>query len=379
MLELVRLAWTALWERRGRVLGAVAGIAIAFAALMFALSVGNAFRSAALSLFEGLGVNNLFLVGRFTDADIAIVRAYAAPYAAAVVPVAAAPAAVRLPSGRVVSVTLYGVPRAELQGVVPPSAVLQGADEVGGALALVGYGVAFDESTGAQLISPGYPLALTYGGRSFTLVASGLLSAQHPTVLNTLSGIVVERGLFRSITGASGYGVIVVRLRDAAYIKRVESLLKPVFPDAQVISLTSLVETVNQFFLGLELFLGTVSGVSAVITALWLYDTMTISTIQRTKEFGVMRAVGFKRRHITLMVMYEASITALMGLAVGAALMLPLGFIKINFFNFPVSAAPTPAIALGAAALVFAVNVLGALAPAVRAGRMQLVEALRYE
>ncbi|CCC81722.1 ABC transporter permease [Thermoproteus tenax] len=380
MWEQLQLAWSALWERRGRTLGAIAGIVIAYIALTFALSVGNAFRISSIRLFQALGTNNVFLVGSFTDADVASVKVYTAPYALAVIPVSGALGSIRLPNGKIEGVNIYGVPAQDVKYLLPPSSLALGTNAVGGGLAIVGYYVAFDRDTGAQLLAPGYPIVLDYGGKSYNLVVSGVLSLEHPGILNTVTSVVLDEAQFKSITGVDTYQIIVVTLRDSSYIERVQSLLKAVYPNAQVITLASLVQTINQFFLGLEVFLGLVPGVSSVITALWLYDTMTISVLQRTKEFGILRAIGFKSRQITALVLYEAIIIALMGIGVGAVLLAPLSLVPISFFpGMPLRVTPPLHIALATASLVLAVNALGALAPAVRAGRLNIVEALRYE
>lgn len=390
MLVEARLAWGSLRERKGRTIGAIVGVFIAFVALTEALALGNAFRSSALNLFEGLGVNNVFVLGSFTDADVALVKTYVAPYATAVVPISSARASVRLPNGVVEGVTLYGIPSDGIGVIVPESAVYDGSNNVGGGLALVGYFVAFDENTGAQLLNVGDPLPLNYRGRSYTLAISGILSAQNPGPIDTTTSVVLDESQFRAITGDSTYQLIVVSLKSTQYFDKVQNLLKAVYPNAEVLNLQSLVQTVTQFFTGLELFLGIVSGVSTVITALWLYDTMTISVLQRTKEFGILRAVGFKKRQITAMMLYEALIIAAIGIAAGVVALILLSFIPISFF--PQTAAPRGAffraspslsvpwnIGLATAALVVAVNMLGALAPAIRAGRLNIVDALRYE
>ncbi|MEZ0249139.1 MAG: ABC transporter permease, partial [Thermoproteus sp.] len=256
MFETLGLVWSALWERRGRTIGAIIGVAIAFTALTFALSVGDYFKSSALSFFSQLGINDLFLVGSFTDADLATVRAYVAPYATAVVPISAAQASVRLPDGRLMAVTLYGVPRGDVDVLLPSAAIYDGSNQLGGGLAVVGYYVAFDQNTGAELLGVGYPLTLNYGGRSYNLVVSGIMAPEHPGVVNSLTSVIIDESQFRSITSLAGYQIVVVALKDTAYIDQVQSLLKAAFPNAEVISLTSLVQTVNQFFTGLELFLG---------------------------------------------------------------------------------------------------------------------------
>ncbi|MFB6490471.1 MAG: ABC transporter permease [Thermoproteus sp. AZ2] len=407
MFEELALAWRALWERRGRTIGTMVGIAIAFAALALAVSVGNAFRVSTQSFFtRSFGTNEVYIIGQsFTDADVATISAYIAPYATAVVPVASAPITVELPGGSTAAATLYGAPAQNITSLVPPTMLYSGTDAVAGGLALAGYFIAFDPTTGQQRLYVGTPIVVTYRGRTYTLVTAGIISAGTPGPLDTMTSVVVDINEFRSITGITTYRTIVVVLRNPNYATEIQNLLKAVFPSAEVFAPSSIAETVNQFFTGLELFLGLVSGVSTVITALWLYDTMTISAIQRTREFGILRAIGFRRSQITAMMIYEAAIIALIGIAAGTALLAPLSLIKINFFALAgaqqsstanavaggfrgfggptgfgsVSLTPQPAVALMAAAVVFAANILGALVPAIRAGRINLVEALRYE
>ncbi|MGC8583280.1 MAG: ABC transporter permease [Thermoproteus sp.] len=407
MLAELSLAWKALWERKGRTIGTIVGVMIAFAALSLAVSVGNSFKASTQEFFaSSFGVNNVYIVGQsFTDADVATITSYISPYAVAVVPVASAPATVQVPGGGSMAATLYGVPAQNVSALIPNTALYAGTDAVAGPIALAGYYVAFDEVTGQQRLYVGTPIVLSYRGKTHTLVTGGIIAAGAPSpALNTMTAVVVDINEFRSITGIDTYRTIVVTLRSQDDLAQIQSLLKSIFPNAEVFSPQSISQTITAFFTGLELFLGLVSGVSTVITALWLYDTMTISVLQRTKEFGILRAVGFKRRQITAMMLYEALIIAAVGIAAGAALMAPLGLVKINFFALAgqnvqipsvrgrgfgpfrgpgafgsVSLSPDPRIAALAALLVLAVNLIGALIPAVRAGRLDIVEALRYE
>ena len=417
MFEELLLAWRALWERKGRTIGTIVGVTIAFVALSLAVSVGNSFKTSTQSFFaSSFGVNNIYIVGQsFTDADVAAIASYIAPYATAVVPVASAPATAQIPGGDNMAVTLYGVPAQNISALVPSTALYAGTNAIAGSIALMGYYVAFDQTTGAQRLYVGTPIVLSYRGKTYTLVTGGIIAAGTPNpALNTMTAVVVDINEFRSITGINTYRTIVVTLKDQNYATQVQNILKSIYPSAEVFSPQSISQTITAFFTGLELFLGLVSGVSTVITALWLYDTMTISVIQRTKEFGILRAIGFKRRQITAMMLYEALIIAAIGIAAGAAVMAPLSLVKINFFSLAgqssvaqttttaaargaargrggfgpfggaatfgvVSLAPDPHIAALAALVVLAVNLVGALVPAVRAGRLNLVDALRYE
>lgn len=143
-----------------------------------------------------------------------------------------------------------------------------------------------------------------------------------------------------------------------------------------------------------------IAGVSTLITALWLYDTMSINVVQRTKEIGVLRSLGFKKRHIMAMFLGEALIIAIIGVVLGAVLLIPLtqmglpfmnsvqtqqtrgpgpgGFGGHGFFNVN-SLVLDPVLVAGVAALVVGINLLGAFLPAYRGSRINIVEALRYE
>ncbi|MEM3326387.1 MAG: ABC transporter permease, partial [Thermoproteus sp.] len=120
MFEEFQLAWRALWERKGRTIGTIVGVMIAFVALSLAVSVGNAFKASTQSFFtSSFGTNNIYIVGQqFTDADVSVIASYISPYATAVVPVASAPATAQVPGGNSIAVTLYGVPAQNISALL---------------------------------------------------------------------------------------------------------------------------------------------------------------------------------------------------------------------------------------------------------------------
>jgi putative ABC transport system permease protein len=137
---------------------------------------------------------------------------------------------------------------------------------------------------------------------------------------------------------------------------------------------------VGQFASTVQLGLGALSGVSTLVTAMWLYDTMTISVLQRTKEIGIMRAVGYKRRHVVAMLILEALIIVGVGIAAALPVLASMSMVPIPLGpGMYLRLLATPGVVLASAALVVAVNILGVLAPAYRAGRLNIVDALRYE
>jgi putative ABC transport system permease protein len=104
---------------------------------------------------------------------------------------------------------------------------------------------------------------------------------------------------------------------------------------------------------------------------------MTISVIERTREIGVLKALGSQSKDVLLLFLTEAIITGLIGGTIGAL----FGFVLANFvggiINLPVSNSPL----LGILVIGFSVltSILAGLYPAWRAANLNPVEALRYE
>jgi putative ABC transport system permease protein len=399
-LEMLRLSWKALWERKGRTIGAVVGVMIAFTALSYALLLGQTFKDYTNQFFtSNFQTNVIYVAGtQFTDADVGALSTISGVVSA--VPIAAARGVVRIPgSADRLPVTVYGVDPAFLQQLLPPTALYDGQMVVGSGTALVGHYVAFDRSTGQQMIAVGTPLSLTVGRRSATVVASGILATGALGFVDTARGVVTDLASFRQITGITTYNTVVLTLEDSSMIDAVTNEIRASFPNVDVISPLAILQTINSFLTSFQLFLSLIAGVSTLITALWLYDTMSISVVQRTKEIGVLRSLGFKKRHVMAMFLGEALMIAIIGVVIGAVLLIPLtqmglpfnsaqtpqtrghgpgGFAGPGFLNIN-SLVLDPVLMAGAAALVVGINLLGAFLPAYRGGRLNIVEALRYE
>jgi putative ABC transport system permease protein len=119
----------------------------------------------------------------------------------------------------------------------------------------------------------------------------------------------------------------------------------------------------------------------AVIVSLFgLANTLVLSTFERTREIGMLRAVGMTRRQIRRMVRRESVITALLGSALGIAIGIGLAAIVVAVFGH---LGFTFALPVGGLAILVIVGVvagtLAAVLPARRAARMDVLGALAYE
>jgi putative ABC transport system permease protein len=121
-------------------------------------------------------------------------------------------------------------------------------------------------------------------------------------------------------------------------------------------------------------------GMTVLVSLLGMLNTLVLSVMERTRELGLLRAVGMTRRQVRRMIHHESVITAL----IGAALGLPLGLLLAALVTQALSdigvafAVPGPALALLVLTAILA-GVLAAIFPGRRASRLNVLEALHYE
>ena len=144
-----------------------------------------------------------------------------------------------------------------------------------------------------------------------------------------------------------------------------------------VISFESAQELVGDVLGTIEAVLGGIAAISLVVAGVGIINTMTVSVMERTREIGVLKAIGAKSRDVLFMFISEAIVTGLVGGATGALFGVLLAQVVGNYINL----APDPSLSLMVFVVGFAVatSVISGLYPAWRAAGLHPVEALRYE
>jgi putative ABC transport system permease protein len=103
-----------------------------------------------------------------------------------------------------------------------------------------------------------------------------------------------------------------------------------------------------------------------------------LSVFERTREIGMLRAIGMTRRQVRRMIRHESVITALIGGFLGIALGIVLGGLLVARVDFIVFKVPTFSLIVFAVAAIL-VGILAAIFPARRASRLNVLQALQYE
>lgn len=127
--------------------------------------------------------------------------------------------------------------------------------------------------------------------------------------------------------------------------------------------------------------IGSISFLAILVGGVGVLNTMLMSVFERTREIGVLRALGWRRLSILRLILQEAVILGSLGGLAGIAIAFGLStwFMSIPTYGEMFKPVWTPEIFVRAISVALFLGVLGGLYPAFRATRMQPVEALRYE
>jgi putative ABC transport system permease protein len=117
---------------------------------------------------------------------------------------------------------------------------------------------------------------------------------------------------------------------------------------------------------------------SVVVSLFGIVNTLVLTVFERTREIGMLRAIGMTRRQVRRMIRHESVITALIGAAIGIALGIVLAALLIARVDFIVLSLPVGQLVLFGVAAIF-VGIIAAIFPARRAARLNVLEALQYE
>jgi len=260
--------------------------------------------------------------------------------------------------------------------------------------------VAFLGDSIAKRLFPGVdPVGQTLfvDGVPFTVV--GTMVPKFQTSMN--NGPDADRIIIPSSTMAALYGrttvsSLIVRPRDATQAEYVKRRIYEVLgaryqfdPDDEgALGIWDFIENLRMSRLiavGIQIFLGVVGALTLTVAGIGLANVMYVVVRERTREIGIKRALGARRKHIVTQFVAEATLLAMTGglIGLGLAATLVVAVASIPDANTAMTFIANPQlswwIGLGTVGILTAIGIFAGVLPARRAATVDPVEALRYE
>jgi putative ABC transport system permease protein len=169
-----------------------------------------------------------------------------------------------------------------------------------------------------------------------------------------------------------------IKLPESVDISKVATVLETTFEGYRITALEGLFETMRESAFGLREFIRVVSAVAVLVSFLVILLAMYTTVVERTREIGILKALGASRFYIARQVLAESLILCSLGVLLGFGLFF-LGKRWIYFVYPTLTVALDPQWFIIAAALGVIGGLVGALYPALRAALLDPVEALNFE
>ena len=398
--DFVRLSLKALSERRMRATLTIVGIAIGPLVLVMMSSVVGSYSNYIEERITSLGQNAIAIFPtenyRFDEEDLNYIRAIEAVRRAE--PFYNTQGIVER-GAEDVKVSIFAVDYSLLFEAIGSLKIGEGDIPTEQSYVIIGRKIAYKDNEKCFSLEDGLKLAVPKieGGK---ITGRKSIGVRVGAILEEYGGALIvdpDSTIFMCLEAGKGYlgmdrwSGILVLVNNPANVKPVVATLRQHYEDkAQIIAFSSIAEAVSSvtgainfinFSTSLSAFAVAIAGVAA---------TMITSVMERTREIGVMKAIGYTNRQILLLILMESIVMSLVGATagisigvVGAYILASRGFtiggIGESGITLQLSPLITPALITQTLALTILIGLVGGILPAYRASKIPPVVALRYE
>jgi putative ABC transport system permease protein len=183
-----------------------------------------------------------------------------------------------------------------------------------------------------------------------------------------------------SLTVASAEAIDEVTSEIETILRKRHRLAADEKDDFAVVSMEQMLGIFQQVTGIFTIVLGAIASVSLLVGGIGIMNIMLVSVTERTREIGIRKAVGAKRRDILIQFILEAAMLSLLGGGIGIVGGGGLSFLisKLEISGITIHSVVSPDIVILAVSVSVFIGVVSGMYPAMRAARLNPIDALRY-
>jgi putative ABC transport system permease protein len=403
--DFINLAWENLSHRKLRSWLTMIGIFIGIAAVVSLISLGQGLETAVLSQFNIAGANILQVTAAGTSngpPGTGVVNPLTEKERAHLEQVNGVDIAVGriFPVGSIEynNVLLFGF------GQSMPDGEQRKAVEQEMNLKMEEGRLLRDGDTYSVVLGHDFLDKVDFNGKKIRLNSKVLINGKQFTVVGFLKkkgSFTVDTSLFvnyetlRAVTNREKdmYDIIAVRVKDVNDVKQVEETVNRVLrkdrnvklgeEDFTVQTAESALKNLKSTLFAVQLFVYIIAGISIIVGGIGITNTMYTAVLERTKEIGIMKAIGGSNQSIFTIFFIESGLLGLVGGIVGMLLGVGIAELLVAVGNSAlgpglITAQFSPWLIFGSMAFSYIVGTVAGLLPALQASKMSPVEALNY-
>jgi len=383
MIDIIRIAIGNLSRNRLRTLLTISGVVVGVGAIVFLVSLGFGLQKLALEKIVNLEALKVITVSPGSKLDVFLNSQTAQEFqnienVEAVSPVKRSVANINIGDAKTEQV-MYGVKPEflALENIkITRGTALSGKNE--------------NEAVVSKEVVTNLGLKQDILNKSITVRTIGADSKNIENMTIKVVGISDEKGVYVPYDtikdGEDNLSSVKVKVSDKQYVPNVKKSIESLGFNTSVIKDQS--ASVNQIFYIIKIVLGGFGMIAFFVAAIGIFNTMTISLLERTHEIGVMKAIGGYDKNIAMIFITESSLIGLFGGIFGLTAGWLGGVALTSIINLLATQSGGEAVSLFNIPLYFSlgtvffscfISTVAGIWPARRAAKLNPLEALRYE